>query len=261
MYLGIIGYVGEESFRNAAANGISSIELDLNREDKVALFLSSIDKVNGWIKKYGVTVCAVGQWGTTRLLTDGTPNEKQLNEEKSLMLGASQVGCRVYVTGCNKVTLWDDDKDCEYAARYIGQLIEYGKTLGVKVCVYNCGWNNFIVSPQQWKPMLEKLPDLGIKYDLSHAITCGRDWREEMSTWGSHFYHVHIKGVLYLGDGRWDFPPAGLDQTDWHSFMGYLYAAGYDGCVSLEPHSSVWKGELGEKGVKYSADYIKKMIL
>ena len=58
-----------------------------------------------------------------------------------------------------------------------------------------------------------------------------------------------------------DDPPAGLDMINWNALMGMLYAVGYDGNLSIEPHSAVWQGELGEKGVDYTIRYIRERML
>ena len=58
-----------------------------------------------------------------------------------------------------------------------------------------------------------------------------------------------------------DDPPAGLDMINWNALMGMLYAVGYDGTLSIEPHSGVWQGELGEKGVDYTIRYIRERML
>ena len=262
MYLGIIGWFDEDSFKNAAEKGISALEFDINDNYNVPVFTSKLPEIKELIKKYGVSVAAVGQWGTQRLLDDRSVNEEQLEVEKELMRGAAEIGCKVYITGCNRGPGWDNDGDFNGAAEYMRRLVAYGEELGgVKVCLYNCDWNNFLDNSGAWGRIIPMVPGLGIKFDPSHAVVHGRNWREEMQKWAKHFYHVHIKGTLYLGDNCWDFPPAGLDDFDWRAFMGYLYAAGYDGCVSLEPHSYVWQGELGEKGVRYTVEYIKPMLL
>jgi sugar phosphate isomerase/epimerase len=83
----------------------------------------------------------------------------------------------------------------------------------------------------------------------------------ETQKWGERFAHVHIKGVLQVNGERVDDPPAGMDQTNWGAFMALLYQKGYDAGLSIEPHSEIWKGELGEKGIRFTIDFIKKMIL
>ena len=58
-----------------------------------------------------------------------------------------------------------------------------------------------------------------------------------------------------------DDPPAGLDSLNWNEIMGILYAKKYDGVLSIEPHSETWQGELGDRGVLYTVDYIRSKVL
>lgn len=261
MYLGIIGYKEKEHFLKAAARGLDALEFDINENWAVDNYIAAIPEINGYVKETGVRIGAVGQWGTTRILPDGSINYEQLEIEKKLISFAQAVGCHVYVTGCNRIDGKTVRENCEFAAAYIGLLIEEAKKHDVKVCIYNCDWNNYLDSDPAWSIIMEMLPDLGIKYDPSHAIEHGRDYIAEIKKWSHKFYHFHIKGTIHLDNGEYDFPPAGLDEVNWRQVMGLLYAAGYDGMLSIEPHSPVWKGELGEKGIDYTVSYIKPMIM
>ena len=55
-------------------------------------------------------------------------------------------------------------------------------------------------------------------------------------------------------------PPAGLDEVNWRAVLGLLYAKGYDGMLSIEPHSHTWQGDIGDWGVDYTIDYISTML-
>ena len=112
-----------------------------------------------------------------------------------------------------------------------------------------------------WTVIHGFLPELGIKFDPSHSRYAGGDYLREMRDWGERFYHVHIKGSVIINGERFDDPPAGLDQTDWQSFMAILYAKGYSGGLSIEPHSHNWEGELGEKGLDYTVNFMRKLVL
>ena len=59
---------------------------------------------------------------------------------------------------------------------------------------------------------------------------------------------------------RVDDPPAGLDDTNWPVFLSLLRAKGYDRGLSIEPHSPVWTGALGEQGLKYTVSYMNKLL-
>ncbi|MBO7222705.1 MAG: hypothetical protein J6V70_01055, partial [Kiritimatiellae bacterium] len=58
-----------------------------------------------------------------------------------------------------------------------------------------------------------------------------------------------------------DDPPAGLDMINWPAILGLLYAAKYDGTLSIEPHSNTWKGDLGERGLDLTIKYMKSLLV
>ena len=105
------------------------------------------------------------------------------------------------------------------------------------------------------------LKDLYIKYDTSHCINAGGDYLQETRDWGKRFIHVHLKGAVKIEGKVYDNPPAGMDQTDWTSFMGILYGLGYDGGLSIEPESAYWHGELSDRGVDYTIRYFRNMMI
>jgi sugar phosphate isomerase/epimerase len=49
-------------------------------------------------------------------------------------------------------------------------------------------------------------------------------------------------------------------MINWGAFMGVLYSCGYDGTLSIEPHSRTWQGELAEPGIAYTVKYISQFI-
>ena len=140
-------------------------------------------------------------------------------------------------------------------------MIARGKEKGVKIAVYNCRWNNFVNNPMAYTVIHGYLKDLYIKYDTSHCIYDGGDYLQETKDWGDRFIHVHLKGSLVIGGKRFDDPPAGMDQTNWGAILSALYAKGYNGRLSIEPHSETWKGELGDKGVDFTIKYFRGLIL
>ncbi len=167
----------------------------------------------------------------------------------------------MYITGCNKVEELSYYENCGLAISYFEKLIAHGAEKGVKIAVYNCRWNNFVCDPMAYTVIMGYLKDLYIKYDPSHCIYAGGDYLQETRDWGDRFLHVHLKGSLIVGGERYDDPPAGLDQTNWGAFLAILYAKGYDKCLSIEPHSANWRGELGEKGIDFTIQYFRNLML
>lgn len=258
MELGIISWLDEEDFRKAKERGLSFVELDVN--DRAEEFLERLEEVAGYSVKYEMPVRAVGRWGSARIGKDGICEDELLLECR-LIDAAKRLGCGIYITGCNYVEELSYYENCRLAIAYFEKLIAYGRDKGVKIATYNCRWNNFVCTPMAYTVIHGYLKDLWIKYDPSHCIYDGGDYLKEARDWGSRFAHVHLKGSLLVGGERFDDPPAGMDQTNWGAFLAILYAKGYEGGLSIEPHSENWKGELGEKGIEYTVRYFRGIML
>ncbi len=258
MKLGIIGWIDEETFQNAKAKELEFIELDVN--DKVEEFLQNIDQIKEDSQKYDIPIAAVGRWGSNRIQKEGIC-EQELQIEYDLIDATSQLDCDIYITGCNYVDVLSYYENCQLAIAYFEKLIEYGSQKGVKIATYNCRWNNFVCTPMAFTIIHGYLKNLYIKYDTSHCIYDGGDYLQETAEWGDRFIHVHLKGALVVNGSRFDDPPAGLDQTNWGAFLSVLYAKGYEGGLSIEPHSRTWAGDLGERGINYTIEYFRRLMV
>ena len=260
MKLGIIAGVNEESFKNAADKGLDFVEFCINGGADIDGFISQLPLVRDWIEKYKIAVGSIGRWKTDILDESGTVRQDEIEIAYRLIEAANYLGCSNYVCGCNYVSELSYYENCTKAIEFFAKLLEYGKSQGVDISTYNCRKNNFVHNPLAWTIIHGYLKNLGIKYDPSHARYNGGDYLKEVCDWGHRFYHVHLKGSLIVDGQRVDDPPAGLDQTDWKTFISLLYAKQYQRGLSIEPHSSVWQGELGEKGVDYTISYMRSLI-
>lgn len=258
MKLGRIAWFEEADFQSAKEQGMEFIELDVN--SRAQEFLDHLDVIRQRSQEYGMPVGAVGRWGSNRIGKEGICQD-ELELEYRLIEAAASLNCDVYITGCNYVEELSYYENCGLAISYFEKLIAFGAERGVKIAVYNCRWNNFVCTPMAYTMIHGYLKDLYIKYDPSHCIYDGGDYLKEARDWGDRFLHVHLKGSLVIDGERFDDPPAGMDQTNWGAFLAILYAKGYDRCLSIEPHSANWKGELGDKGVDYTIRYFKNLIL
>ena len=261
MKLGIIDSVNEQSFKNAAEKGLDFIEFCINGGYDTEEFFSKLQVIKGWIEKYNVGVGSIGRWKANILDENGEINQQEVDIALRLIDAANYLKCGIYVCGCNYIDKLSYFENCSQAIGFFSILLEHAKFRDIKVAAYNCRKMNFVNNPIAWKIIHGHLKELGIKYDPSHAVYNGGDYLKEALEWGDRFYHVHIKGSLMINGERVDDPPAGLDQTDWGSFLSILYAKKYDAGLSIEPHSPNWQGELGEKGVDFTIAYMKSLIL
>lgn len=264
MKLGMIkNDCNEAGFQYVKGKGLDFIEVCHNYPQDARSFIARADELKGLIAKFGLPILSCGRWnGDGGPLDDkGAVKPENLEEAKETIKACAAIGCPVYHCGCNRVEGMSLFRNYEAAIKWFGTLIDFAKPLGVRVSTYNCHWNSFIDNMQAWEIVHGELPELGIKFDASHSISAGRDYMEELRLWGPRICHVHIKGALRVNGQYVDDPPAGLDMLNWHAILGMLYRAGYDGTLSIEPHSSVWKGDLGERGLELTIRYIRSLIV
>lgn len=260
MQLGIIAKPTKKSFEYAKNKRLDFLEFCINEGQDVEEFYSNRKNLSTWKKQYGIGVGSIGRWKSIRIGNQGNVNEEELEKCFKLIDVASELECSNFVSGCNyseELSFYDN---CTAAIHFFSLLIDYAKPKGVKISAYNCRKVNFVHNPEVWKIVHGHLNDLGIKFDPSHSRYFGGDYLKETLDWGNRFNHVHLKGSLIIDGKKVDDPPAGLDQTDWKTFISILRTKGYTGGLSIEPHSLFWLGELGEKGIDYTVNYMKKLI-
>ena len=238
------------------ALGLDYAEFDVNADDISYLNRAEIRKA---LSETGVKLGAVGRWGRDRITADGSICAKEQKDEFDLIDMCAELGCPVYITGCNYVDGLSYYQNVSAAIAYFQSLIDYAAGR-VKLCVYNCSWNNYVNKPHEWDIINDHLKALGIKFDPSHTVNGGRDYLSEAALYGANFDHVHLKGTLNIDGRHIDDPPAGMDMINWGALLSILRKYNYQGMLSIEPHSATWQGELGEQGLTYTIDYFKKLL-
>lgn len=261
MKLGIINGWEEGHFKAVSEKGLQAVEFCINDKYDSFEVLQKADEIKKNSEKYSVAVGSIGRWGMKRIDEDGNVIPSALEHDKNLILLASKVGCPVYNVGCN----YTEDKtyyeNCLIAIEYFKLLLDFARDKNVKIATYNCDWANFVYDEKSWAVIHGALPELGIKYDVSHAFNRGADYLKELSDWGNRVYHFHIKGYLQISGKHFDDPPAGLDSINWGAVMALLYINGYNGMLSIEPHSRKWQGAVGQWGVDFTINYMRKFIM
>lgn len=261
MTLGMIENWTQEGFQHIAELGLHAIEFCYNVGNDPEVLKGLVPDIKKWSETYDVKILSIGRWGTDKIAPDGSLIEEELKNTYTLLDVCAELGCPVFNTGVNYLEDKSFFDNCDYAVDFLSKAVEYGKSKGVKVATYNCDWNNFVREPKAWLAIMSRVRGLGIKYDPSHCINSGSGkYLQEINEWADRIYHFHIKGTINIDGDHVDDPPAGLDMMDWRQIMGLLYAHDYAGMLSIEPHSSTWKGDLGEWGIKVTIDYISKMV-
>ncbi len=259
MRLGRIKGYSSADFDMVKDQGLSFIEICTNNQSEAEHFLASANNIKKEIERTGIDVSCVGRWNHD-INVGGYVHEDRMKVYLAQIDAAIDLGAKTYVCGINKDDSVSLYKNYSCAIELFGRLLERADGR-INIAVENCDWNNFIVSPRDWEIVLGELPGLKIKYDCSHAYNRGDNYLDELSDWGERIAHFHVKGTTHAGT-RWvDDPPAGMDDIKWGSVFSILYARGYNGDLSIEPHSRTWHGELGDAGVAFTQKYISQFIL
>lgn len=258
MKLGIITDHDRNGIMRVRELGLDYAEFDVNGDD-VTYLTDNPSAIQTALSDYNVKLGAVGRWGRDRIKKDGSFNEKEQADEFGLIDFCVQTSCPVYICGVNYVNELSYFQNITAAVGYIDSLLQYAAGR-VKICTYNCSWNNYIDKPHEWDIVHSHLKGLGIKFDPSHTINGGRNYLSEAVSYADRFYHVHLKGTINVDGVHVDDPPAGLDTINWGAFLSILHKHKYNGMLSIEPHSETWQGELGDKGLRFTIEYIKKLL-
>lgn len=248
-----------QGFDLVAEQGLDFIEICCNFPHDMDNVIASVDSIKEQIARTGIDVSCVGRWNHD-IQENGEINEERLAHYIRLLDAAIEIGAKTFVCGCNydkSICLFDNYKNAIYM---FSRLIEHADGR-IKIAIQNCDWHNFIVSPEHWEIVLGALPELYLKFDASHAYNRGENYLDQLSDWCDRVAHVHIKGIVHAGKNSVDDPPAGMDDISWRSLFAILYARGYNGDLSIEPHSKTWRGELGNAGVLFTRDFIRGFIL
>jgi sugar phosphate isomerase/epimerase len=252
--------ISAEGFDLVKASGLEFVEFCCNNAKEADRLIASKEAIKAESLRTGLPVSCVGRWNHD-LQEGGKINWEKAEQYKVLLDSAVELGAKTFVCGCN----YDDSvslfRNYANALEFLGTLTEHAKGKNIKVALQNCSWNNFLVTPEQWKVVLGDNPDLYIKFDASHTYNRGDNYLEELSDWCERVAHIHIKGTTHAGKRGVDDPPAGMDDILWRPLFSILYARKYDGDLSIEPHSATWRGALGDAGIAFTRDFIRGFML
>lgn len=300
MKLGIIMPPEAASLKRAKDLGLEFVEFDCNPEDFFGLPVKELAARQEAIKeasqRTGVEVGAVGRWASRILDKNGDVIPQEWENVLAVMDFGQYLGAKHYLCSVAYVEELSYYKNITAAIKVLNQMVAAAAERGMQCSIVNCMMGgNYIRTPEQWKLVLSEVPGLGIKYDPSHSFVHGGAqgaYLDEALEWGSRIQYVHVKGVIQRGPSEeptmwairdlaaahpelkgifqpyfekpntvYDNPPAGIDVINWRAFFAILYKYGYDGYLAIEPHSATWRGDKGEKGLKYTIKYIRDLMI
>lgn len=260
MRLGLISDYSANGFDKVKSMGFQFIELCCNNAEESKALVAKKEDIKEQIARTGIDVSCIGRWNHD-LNRDGKIDPEKMEDYFALLDTSIELGAKTFNCGINYDNSISYFKNCVNAIEFFSALVKRAQGSDTKVAVQNCGWNNFVKSPEEWKIILGEVDGLYIKYDASHGYHRGEDYLPQLSDWCERVAHIHIKGITKAGSRPVDDPPAGMDDINWPSIFAILYSRGYDGDLSIEPHSPVWRGELADKGIEFTKKYISQFIV
>jgi sugar phosphate isomerase/epimerase len=166
-------------------------------------------------------------------------------------------------------------------------LVRFAGRHGVTIVIENCpmifsgdewpGGKNLAYSPAIWRRLFEivNADNFGLNLDPSHLVWQFIDYERVVREFGSRIHHVHAKdmeidrdglfenGVMAAGVG-WQIPRLpGLGEIRWDRFIAALYAAGYNGAISIEHEDRSFEGqeELVKRGFLLARDVLRPLVV
>jgi sugar phosphate isomerase/epimerase len=250
MKIGFMSNGAHEDVDFAVQHGFASLELSFFHgpmDPKIEVGPALKEKMEA----AGLPVCAVGVWGRNYLAADDAERKQAWQELARAMDYAQAMGSPILVMGAG------EDKDKTLAEKMEAFLPNFTKTCeqarkrNLQVAIYNCGWANFVTGPEAWQALFDALPDapIGIKFDPSHPYHAKQDYLRHLRDFGARVLHAHAKDVQYIAGEPFTEPPAGLGDIRWGNMISILYHHGYEGTISLEPHSKPWTEALRYTGL------------
>jgi sugar phosphate isomerase/epimerase len=165
-------------------------------------------------------------------------------------------------------------------------LVAHAAERDVKIAIENCpmifsydewpGGNNLAWSPAIWEEMFSAIPDahFGLNLDPSHLYWLMIDYARAVYDFADRILHAHAKDMEIRAEGLyrhgtfsagigWQVPRLpGLGQIDWPRFVAALYAAGYDGVLSVEHEDRSFEAtdELVKRGFLIARDSLRPYV-
>jgi len=253
--------------------------------DVEGLTSTQATQIRDMLKRHGLGISSLGFYPNP-LHPDADVRREAIEHLKKVIVAAQTLGVEAVGTFIGR----DKDKTIEANLELYGQIwppiVKFATDHGVKIAIENCpmifsndewpGGTNLATSPAIWRRMWEIIPDdnLGLNLDPSHLVWQMIDYVRVVGEFKHKIFHVHAKdvhvdreglyqrGVLSQGMG-WQIPRLpGLGDIQWSQFIAALYAAGYDGTISIEHEDRAFEGDVArvKRGFLISRDVLRPLI-
>jgi sugar phosphate isomerase/epimerase len=113
------------------------------------------------------------------------------------------------------------------------ELVDYGKSLGIKVTIENLSGRSSLGKPDDIKYVTDRVKDLGFLFDVGHAHISGgmKEVLDYIRIFKPKLWHVHIHDNHGQED---EHLPLGTAKIEYEKVVSALKKIGYDKTITLE---------------------------
>lgn len=195
------------------------------------------------MEEKGIQASSIGSpIGKVKLEEDFQPHFRQFQRvvEIARMLGTRYI--RMFSFYHEGGTDWSQWERQEVLAR-LGQMIAYAREQDV-VLLHENEKDIYGDTVDRCVDLMKELAcdHFQAVFDPANFVQCGQDTREGISRLQDYVAYVHIKDA-FREDGR--VVPAGVGDGNVAYVLQELFARGYDGFLSIEPHLGSFQGLAG----------------
>jgi len=230
----------EEDCRFAVANNYTGLEFNYWGQFK-DLDDDTVTRMKAILRRYGISCSTLGLWGWNHIAPDPAERAESLRQLDRAIRYTEILGAPTFITGGGQ---YSDDLDENVAvyAEVMRPRIDRIKNAGMQLAVYGFH-GGFLRTVAAFERLWQAVDDAGLKFDPANVDHAGEDYVAVLRHHAQRIYHVHIKEHLNHGGDVASQPAAGMGDIHWGKVMAFLYEAGYQGYLTVEPHGPIWGRE------------------
>jgi len=249
----------EEDCRFAAEHGFSGLEFNYWAGFR-DLTAETVRQMRAALDAYGIECSTFGLWGWNHIAPDPEQRAESQRQLARAIEFAEIMRAPILITGAGEHSQ-DLDENVHMFAAEMRPHINRAKAAGIRVAIYGFH-GGFLRSGAAYERLWQAVDDVGMKFDPANVDHAGEDYVEILKKHGRRIWHVHIKEHLNHAGEVAAQPAAGMGDIHWGKVMAFLYEAGYEGYLTIEPHGPLWSRDpLRRTMLLLSQRHIRQFLL
>jgi sugar phosphate isomerase/epimerase len=227
----------EEDCRFAVEHGFNGLEFNYwgGFRDLTA---GTVRQMRATLDGYGMECSTFGLWGWNHIAPDAGERAESLRQLARAIEFGQIMGAGILITGAGEYSQ-DLDENVQVFAEVMRPFIDRARSAGMRTALYGFH-GGFLRSGAAYERLWQAVDDVGMKFDPANVDHAGEDYLEVLQKYAGRVWHVHVKEHLNHGGALVSQPAAGMGDIHWGKVMAFLYEAGYDGYLTIEPHGPLW---------------------